>query len=66
MDWIESATGVRHAVTERGNEYGTVFAWVGKTFCGRIIHSQHSGGCIAAAIDCGSCRRVMRKDGWLV
>ena len=38
----------------------------GDTACGRTIMPGVTGYGWAAAIDCGSCRRSLRAEGWLV
>lgn len=58
MDYIDSVAYNRHAGhrTDRSGQ--------GLTLCGRTIRVQASGACIASMIDCESCRRKLRKEGW--
>lgn len=69
MDWIsKTQEGTRHAVAgvrTRHRDGDLEWRWLASTLCGRTILG-HSGGCTPALIDCGNCRRALRKEGWVV
>ena len=65
MDWIErddnrTYTSKRHTLSIK------IGVGQGKTLCGRSINKGRSGGCDPIMIDCGSCKRILRADGWRV
>lgn len=60
MDYIDTATK-RHAGHRSGRGEST-----GVTTCGRVVTVLASGACIAPMVDCGRCRSILRKHGWLL
>jgi len=64
MDWIEkhdnaTYTSKRHALAIK-EKVGK-----GKTLCGRELTGRTGGG-DPIMVDCGSCKRVLRAEGWRV
>lgn len=70
MQYIDLYRGydvTRHATDVRERvRLGDTWLWQARTSCGRTLYSRYSGECIAPMIDCGSCRRSLRREGWSV
>jgi hypothetical protein len=66
VEWIsKTQEGTRHAVEghrTRHRDGDLEWWWLASTACGRTILG-HSGGCVPALIDCGTCQRALRAAG---